>query len=244
MLSASRVGDLFLCSWQFREGIDLLADETNEAAATGTYLHSLIECEINGVCDPPAVPDRANVDRALRIFDKWRAWWDVGGHGDLDWRTEVPVAISLTTGIGRELPSSGQRDYSAATPDEVPGTIDLFAVTPDSVVVWDIKTTLRPEYTTEAPANKQLLTLALAAARAHDRERAEVALLFANEFDVRLERAEFDALDLLTHESELRSAVRGIPTSVPRSGDHCRFCLARGGCSEVPKRFRVKGKAA
>jgi hypothetical protein len=243
MLSASKVGDLMKCSWQFRPGLDLLADETNEAAATGTYVHALIEAMLNGVCDPVPVPEKANEKRGLAIFDKFSQWWPANNQG-LDWQTEVPYALSLTTGAGRVLPSKGQRDYSAAMPDEIPGTIDLFALTPRAVVVWDIKTTLRPEYTDAADVNHQLKTLGLAAARAHGREVVEAALLFANEFDTRLESATFDALDLDIHESELRLAHAGIATSEPRPGPHCRFCVARRACPSVPKQYRVKGKAA
>jgi hypothetical protein len=243
-LSASKIGDLFQCAWQFRPDVERLPDVTNAAAATGTYVHALIDAHLNGVCDAVPITPLADVERGERILDRFREWWDLGHHGDLPWATEVPYAISLTTGEGRVLPSDGQRDYSAASADEVPGTADLVAVDDETVFVDDIKTTLRPEFTTEAPKNKQLLTLGLAASRAHGRPRVVAGLLFANEFEVRRERAEFDVLDLDRHERALRARVASIPNSEPTPGNHCRFCLARIGCPSVPKQFRVKGKAA
>ncbi len=237
--TASSVGDLFACAWQFRDGLELIEDESGEGADTGTYVHSLVEANLNGICDPVAVPPKANVSRAAIIVDRFIDWWETG-NANLPWQTEAPYAISLSSGVGRRLPSNGPRDYSAATADEIAGTADLIAITSDAVVIYDIKTTLRPEYTTEAPSNKQLLTLALAATRAHDRDRARVGLLFANEYEVRLETAEFDALDLDMFESELRIATASIPTSDPASGRHCRFCKARAVCSSVPRQYQIR----
>lgn len=241
MISASKVGDLWSCAYQFRDGLDLLPDDTNEAALTGTLVHKMIECYLDGVCDEPIVAG-ANAERARRIFARWRDWWESGEHQGLPWQTEVPYAISLRTGEGRRLPSDGQRDYSQAKRDEIPGTGDLVALTDDAVVVWDVKTTSRPEYTTEAKRNKQLLTLGLAASRAHGRDKARVGLNFANEFDTRLESAEFDALDLDLFEEDLRAKVASIPTSEPTPGPHCRFCRHRHACKAAPKQFRNEGK--
>lgn len=239
MPSASAVEDAFDCAYQFRDDVERLPDTTNEASATGVLTHAMIEAHLNGVCDEPVVA-LANVDRARVIFARWVEWWDERPESRLSWQTEVPYAISLTTGAARVLPSEGQRDYSAATPDEVPGTIDLLAFDGDVAFVWDVKTTKRPEFTTEAPLNSQLLTLSLAVHRAHDVAEVQAGLLFANEYTARLEPAAFDALTLDMFEDELRRKVASIPTSSPNPGKHCRFCPARIACPEVPKAFRVK----
>ncbi len=238
MITASKVGNLFACSVPFRPDVVSIPDEPNEAAQVGTEFHAMVEAYVmHGV-----VPTEGSA-RALRIFERFEAWWVASGSGSFRWRCEVPYAISLTTGRGRILPSNGQRDYSHATPDEVPGTVDLVALEPDVVIVWDIKTTLRPEYTDEPAINKQLLTLGLAVARAHNRDRAIGGLLFANEFDCRLESASFDALDLDLFEDKLRARALAIPTSDPTPGRHCKFCLVVD-CDARPKAYPLRRSKA
>ncbi len=241
-LSASGVEDLDACGFSYRDDVKHIDDTTNTASATGTLVHAMHDSWLNGVCDVAVTP-MADVDRAQNIAWRLREWWEENAPR-LDWQTEVPYAISLTTGIGRELPSKGQRDYSAATPDEVPGTIDLLAFDGDAALVWDIKTTLRPEFTTEPARNKQLLTLALAVQRAHGVDEVRVGLLFANEYVTRLETATFDVLALDMFEDDLRANVASIPASEPTPGNHCRFCKARVACPAVPKAFRIRKKVA
>jgi hypothetical protein len=100
------------------------------------------------------VPDTAGLPHArLRPADAaaleqlvaaWRAWWvDLVGrpHGQYS-SASSRYAIDVVTGEARELPSNGQRDYSAATPTEICGTVDLspYATRRRELIVLDYKT--------------------------------------------------------------------------------------------------------
>lgn len=242
-LTASKSGALFDCAYQFRDGLKRLYEPSGPAAATGTLLHALAEAFVNGVCDEPPAPDGADPERAARMLGQLKAWWGTWEHNALDWQTEVPFALSLTTGAARILPSRGPRDYAAASPDEVTGTADLVAVLSDHVKVYDFKTTSRPDLTERAEVNPQLRTLALPASRVHGRDVAELGLIFVNEFACTVDAARVDVLDLDMHEDRLRAAVASVPNIEPNPGQHCRFCNHRMDCKASPAWARKKRAA-
>lgn len=158
------------------------------------------------------------------------------------WRAEVKFAYDIASGVGRELPAGeGHRDYGTLGAFEVPGTADLVGVQRDgrgrvvSLVIPDLKS-FDPEVK-HPSVNKQLATLAIAAARAYAMTWCEVAI----KHEVRgLERALLDALDMDAFAVELRELVldvikesharrNGLPiTLVP--GKQCRWCNAFDAC--------------
>lgn len=153
----------------------------------------------------------------------------------LTWRAEVAFAYDVSTGEGRELGVGIKRNYGQLGPFEIPGTADVVGIGADVIVIGDRKSfdpnVSRPEH------NGQLKLLALAACRAHDRERADIAI----QHEVRpFEVAQLDALDLDSMAAEARdvllSAARaakdfraGLPIPLV-TGKHCRWCAAFNDC--------------
>lgn len=227
-LTASKLGHAMACAWPFRPDVDLPPEgPPHPSALTGRAFASL---RANYIDPTRAVdlPAGADEPRARRLFEVWRAWWETY-RGVATWETEVPLAINLATGEARRLPSTGQRDYSAALSTEVVGTADVLGRDHEGVVVLDDKTG-SPEYVDPVGRNWQLRMLALAAARASGVDHAQVGLVFVGDDAVTYDSAELDAMDLDAIETDLRALVARIPGAEPTPGEHCRFCPARAVC--------------
>lgn len=159
---------------------------------------------------------------------------------------EVPFAWNVLTGEGRVLPSSGPRDYSAATEYEIVGTADIVAlVGDDAVYVGDLKTGFG--YVPSPLQNLQLLFLALAACRAYGRTRAIIEIIRPRE-NARAwrDRAELNMFDLAAVAERLRWMVDHIDNArriyaehSPERGadllrytihDGCKYCPAIDSC--------------
>lgn len=242
MISASRSDALWECAYQFKPGLALMWDAPSVGGATGTGFHAVAEAHNDGV-DPQSValPPLADATRVWRMFDLWREWWPSYRPG-MAWETEVPFAYSLTTGKGRRLPMLGQRNYRSAARDELPGTADVFTLERDHAIILDWKTG-KPQYITPARESRQLMTLALAATRAHNVDSATVVIVPVSDMaPPHADEHHVDALDLDLYEDELRAKVASIPTSKPTPGEHCRFCRHRHLCEAAPAKFRNEGK--
>ena len=162
------------------------------------------------------------------------------------WAAEVAWAYDPEADTARELGRGLGRAYGDLRPGEIPGTADVVAVTPESVVVLDYKTG-RMARRGRAADSMQLRLYALAAARAYGREHAIVALVHIDEDGgAWWDRAELDALDLDGLAAELRGlqgsvaaeaehiSAGGIARTV--EGEHCRHCPALPHC---PSRTRL-----
>ncbi len=241
MISASRTDALWACAYQFRPGLAMLRDEPSVGGLTGTLFHSMAEAHNDGRDVTELSLPGADETRAQRMFEQFAPWWSTYRHGT-EWISEMPFAYSLTTGEGRRLPPMGQRNYSEAKPDEIPGTADAVALEQDRVVVVDYKTG-SARYVTPANKSKQLLTLALAATRSYGVDRATVVIVTVSDLaPPNADEHEVDALDLDMFEDELRAKVAGIPTSAPVAGEHCRFCRHRHECPAAPAKYRNEGR--
>lgn len=215
MMSASALPRLLKCA-----GSAALpqANTTSEWAEAGTERHAEQEDAVNA----GNVPDDV---RAL-----------VGD--DVLIRAEVALAYDIATGGGRELGVGKNRDYSGLGPFEVPGTADLLAVAADRVIVIDAKGW---EDVDAAERNAQLALLALAAARAHGKEEALVAILYlrGDHRDLR-DRAVLDAFDLDAFAQRLAGLHAAVAEQRARrargelvdvaEGAHCKYCPAAHAC--------------
>ena len=143
----------------------------------------------------------------------------------------MPVAFDGQTDTARELPSGGQRDYSAATDDELPGTVDQHVVDELGAVVLDLKTGRGPH--TVAAHLHQLEHGAVALARMHGLDEVRIVVAHVTPDGVVVDERVLDALDLEAAAQAMTSELARIPTAEPVDGMHCRWCPARGICPKT-----------
>lgn len=151
---------------------------------------------------------------------------------------EVAFAFDIVNGKGRVLGQNLGRDYSAAGPNEVVGTVDLVGLTFDEVVVPDVKT---GHAYLEPSKMRQLKFLSLAASSAYGKTRAvSGVILLREDGSSYFKKVEFDEFDLSVFELELRDIVARVAEAraafergerlVTVEGDHCKYCPAFDSC--------------
>lgn len=176
-----------------------------------------------------AIPQEADHYPLCEGFD-----WSLVPEGA---QLEVALAWDPATGVGRVLGESIERDYATATARELVGTADLVGRIGDRVLVADWKTGNKLVGAAEA---WQLRFLAVAAAAAVGASGALVAMVYLRDDRAYIDRAEFDAFDLLVFAAELEqlvarvSAARQVAAAgrVPdvAMGPWCRYCPAMASC--------------
>jgi PD-(D/E)XK nuclease superfamily len=254
--TASR-GDLAeRCLYWARPDIELPRHgESSAAADLGSALHEVAAAEaldfdeleggdeLFGVLvrfepgiSPAEVAERwalapSAVEELQLLRDAWRSFWMDFSLGR-SFRTEVPFAFDTATGTARELPSTGQRDYSACTATEIPGTVDAIALDlgEGRVVVVDLKTGKGPKRV--ADYRRQLLHGAVCAARAYGVERARIAIAHVTADGVRLDEEDVGAEELEEAAQSLVRDLARLPLAAPMPGLHCsaRYCPLRATC--------------
>lgn len=215
------------------------SNTTSSHAAEGTVMHEYLA---NVNTRGPAIA----LELVPAEFQEAMSVIDLDGLPPMDqYAAEVSFAYNPATDTGRELGRGLDRNYADLQPGEIPGTMDLFGLADDAVVVLDHKRFgwgLGP-----ARDNRQLRTYALAAARAFKRERAFVALIRTGEDGVpRWSSAELSMIDLDATAEVLRrtqeriaearvqyenrhAGIANIPLET-NQGDHCNHCPAFASC--------------
>ena len=170
------------------------------------------------------------------------------------YRAEVALAYDVAFSDARELGERLGRQYPETRPTEVVGSADYLRVRHIDggktavVQVVDLKT---GRHEVRAKDNAQLLTLALAAARAHKAKHVEVAILWAPEGQAprwdwevltpqRLERHAAELADMMARIEEARAVVESGRAPEVMDGNHCHFCPAKASC---PKRSALAVQA-
>jgi hypothetical protein len=155
----------------------------------------------------------------------------------LDGTAEVSLAYS-TSGGGRVLGTSLDRDYSGVKPGEIAMTVDVLIVGPNYVIVLDFKT----GRTDLGPAkdSHQLLPAAVAAASAYNKEKAFGGYIYLRDGNQWRDMAEWDAFDLEEYASRMERMEEELSVveatvekgQVPdvTTGRHCKFCPAWNAC--------------
>lgn len=180
-----------------------------------------------------------------------KVWEDAIGAGDIpeelderwpgfSWRAEVPFALDIATGLGRELPKGdGHRDYTMANTFEVCGTADVVGLSPDKrkLVIVDRKSF---DEVPRASVNLQTGIAATSLARAYGVEDAEVGIYYeARPFDL----AQLDAFDLDAFAVRIGDIVRKtVGSKELNEGAWCKHCPAFGSCP-IKRRLAVELQA-
>lgn len=223
LLSGSKFGLARRCLWWARSEVKV-ASHASEDAARGTDRHKVLECMINGEAfEGPAlwgceVQDWPAVEVAIR------EWLPADG------LTEQAMYYDAEWDLGCGGDAKG-RDYSPE-PGEIPMTIDLLRREPLRVEVWDYKTGAQRDLEAAA-GNGQLAICCLAAARSCGVTTATgILAVVADNGTARIERTEFDSLDLDAIAYEARGLMQQIPASRPQPGPWCaqKWCPARAVC--------------
>ena len=155
---------------------------------------------------------------------------------------EVTFAVDVVTGKGRELGRDLDRDYSAATENELCGTIDVVGVAEDFVYIGDYKSgRIDP---TVAERNAQLLFAALGACLAYGKDAAVCEIIRIKEdgtswrdvatFSIFV--LEAFLVELAAAYKKFRSAEKlvalGKSPPVHAAAKTCKYCPAKGDCPE------------
>lgn len=200
------------------------------AADAGTERHEALRLAL--VANPVACSPElgAWLERVMPVADRLR-----------DYEAEVALGYSVTWDEGRRIGTNIGRDYGDVAPDEYVGSADYLLVQGDVVKVVDLKT---GRLSVDPPErNQQLLSLALAASRAHGtRGGARLAILRAPEGQepqwleavVGQDALEAHAAKLGRWFDEYRESLADVAEGREprhlRTGSHCRYCPARGAC--------------
>jgi len=199
----------------------------SEAATEGTRLHALME--------------RAEWDAEPQTYAARMAWVDwlaLNAYTPVEVLPEQPVAIDTATRRGRLFANAGHRDYSSATRDEVPGTIDMLAVlegegrtTSLAIVDWKFgRETVHAD-------SAQLRTLAAAAMLAPDYDHIQWALCIIVQAPPGCDEASIEIVgygrdQLMAHVEMLGDALNEVSEGRVnlRRGDACKYCPAETSC--------------
>lgn len=208
--------------------------ETNEWSAAGTRLHTFLE-RVAQVGRDVALAEAPEEDKERF------ALIDLGplpvGCGS---QQEVAFAYDPATGTARVIQLDSARGYAGLLrPGELPGTADVVAVGPTSVMVGDYKSDHGHDETAPSPErNFQLQFLGLAAARAFGRDAVVMELYrVSDDGSVRVERAGLDAFQLEDVAARIAKLVTRVAAAQVKGaqlqtmlGAHCRYCPARQSC--------------
>lgn len=210
----------------------------NRYADRGTDKHAFLERIQNGMPREESlalVPEESRSICAAIEVERLPAF-----EGD-SFAAEVAFVYDVALRTAKEVGRSIGRAYPPLRHEQIAGTADVVGLLTDgeTVFVADYK----GPYAEVAPAksNAQLKFLALAACRAYDRSRAQVAIIrLRDDGSVWTDSAEFDAFDLDVFAGELlallskaetvQTAVEGGVVPKVTLGPWCRYCPAVASC--------------
>lgn len=227
--SASKLGLAFTC---LGSAVLPRVDSLNEHADKGNAKHAFLALCLKLGRDAALaeVPEEYRADCAALDVSELPA--SQAGQ----WLAEVAFAFDVVSGEARILGENIGREYAAhgRTERDIAGSADLVGLTPDAVVVIDYKTGRMP--VTRCRDNWQMRGLAVMAARALGRSRAQAAVLYLDDDGrPRYDWASWDAFDLDGFAAEMQhmggivlDKTAGLPTL--RTGSHCRYCPALTTC--------------
>lgn len=151
---------------------------------------------------------------------------------------EVALAYDVATGKARVVGSNLGRDYGALAPMELAGSADVIGITDDRLFVLDWKSLGNRR---RASDSIQLRFLALAAARAYNRDAVTVEIVkLGDGGEVYRSRHDYDSLDLDVFAEELRAWFVAAKTDqTPVEGSWCSYCPSWQNCEAKTSLLRL-----
>jgi hypothetical protein len=151
-----------------------------------------------------------------------------------DARAEVALAFDVATRQGRIIGENLDRSYGDIGPFEIVGSCDVLGVDQDAVILLDYKTGFAD--VEPAATNAQLAFYAIAAARALNKDRAIIRIVYTK--TQRIDEADLDALDLAAfadrlerlHTRVVRDRAADASTISTREGPWCKHCPSKARC--------------
>ncbi len=216
------------CGWELHPEAEHAPPEPSDDAAFGSAVHEVClgpetVANVTAICAKWKQPDAEVLAYSRPVLRK------LG---------EVPTAVkeaayawSLATGQARLLGQWIDRNYGNLLPGEIPGTVDLFYMDGDTLVVADLKTG-HANYVAKPGENAQLLALACAIAdRTQHVGPVRLELWFARPGGVWVEHETVGTIELVLFRDKLAKhlKVASAGTVSPKPGDHCKYCPARRG---------------
>ncbi len=191
-------------------------------AEVGIAVHAEAEAAANGEASTPLARELAESLEGLT-----------------DRLPEQPYAYDVKTGRARRLVKAGHRSYVQASDDELTGTADLVYTSRDGRrVVRDYKSGDDGRWL-DPKTNMQLRFLALAVARSEGLDEIDVEItgLTSMSGADSTPPATFDVFHLAEIAAEVADIYKASTSAetVPRSGQHCRWCPIREVCPETAK---------
>lgn len=212
------------CLYPFRDDVPTPPETAaSEEETVGTSCHAASARTINTGCRVaiPDAPDSATWKHML-------AW--IKENYQPTWVAEEAIAWDPAKDTARVLGVDIDRKYKehGATPEEIPGTLDVVSVEPDLVRVFEFGTGWDVSHKVE-----QLRIQCVAAARAHGKERAIGQLVqFRDDGAKPWEPIELDSFDLSAIAGEFAELREKTAGSDPTVSGACidMFCDMRTEC--------------
>lgn len=238
--SASTADRTFACpAW-----LELPHVETDPGypARRGTAIHGYVAGRYHGVdalAALRAVPEESRKDCAAVDVEPLFAY--LASLTGVRFRTEVALAYDVETDTGVELGENLGREYGELPDSTMPGATDFFAIDGEAGYVVDVKT---GQDVSPPEVNGQLLSLAVAAARAFGLSFVHVALAYhsGQTGEWRFLHVFYTSIDIdnaadkmraaYVRRLQARAAVAGATVPEVHPGDHCRWCPAALSCPD------------
>lgn len=222
------------CAWWAREDARYPKLSSSSAARSGTRLHDAFASYVEHKVFPPLTADQ----RVLA--DHMREFWGQRASGT-GWEAEVSYALDASGARARRLGKFLNRQYGELSPAEIALTVDYQWIENGSPVVGDWKTGYGA-HLEPTRDNLQLLAGGAAASMASGLDGCWLELAHVTEHGVREDRYFASALTLHAVMQDIARIQAGIPTALPRAGEHCRYCPALGNCPETARSVGALGR--
>lgn len=232
LLSASQLELASKCSGAFAH--DHIST-TTPSAERGTAIHAHIAALLKG--ETPTLPGQESTATTCRNLDREQLMDAARPESSSALYIEKALYFHPPTAQADLLDAAYHRDYSAAPAGSIPGTADAISVESARVLITDWKSGARE--VTNPAENPQLRLLALAAARAFERQSATVQIGYINENgDLRLLSADLDEADLELIEAQVSRVSKQVQAArdgdpVYQPGSQCRVCSAIASCPAI-----------